>query len=191
MAHSFVLNHLSNRTSSQLFKKIPTNCSIIHGHFVADHFDDVISNPFRTVVLRDPLDRMISHFKYWKEAKGVTNHRIDIPFDINMTFIDFQSSQCLQNFQSSALGSLSINDFDLVGVTQKLPNFVNNFVKRCPIQGRVTTEDLRKLNSSPGKTDYHQFGIDVNFIKKFKCANELDYMNYNRALEMNGLMISN
>lgn len=188
LAHSFVINHLSNRSLGGMQKKIPTNCSVIHGHFVADSFDDVISNPFRTVILRDPLDRMLSHFKYWKEAKGVTNHRIDIPFDGKMTFNDFQSAQCLQNFQSSALGNLSIRDFDLVGVTQNLPNFISEFTRKCPIEGRAVGGELKKLNASPKRTDYAQFGIDAHFMKAFKHNNELDYFNYNCALEMNGLV---
>jgi hypothetical protein len=187
LAHTFVIGRLNNQNSDKGLPGLPANCSLIHGHFVADRFDDIVQKPYRSVVLRDPLERMISHYKYWKEVQGVTNHRIDIPFDCHMSFMDFQSVKCLQNFQSSALGSLSINDFDLVGVTQNLPDFVNKFVKRCPIQGWMTTEDLRKLNSSPRKTDYNQFGIDGNFIKKFKSQNELDYMNYDRALEMNSL----
>lgn len=186
LAHAFVIGRLNNQNSGKGLSGLPANCSLIHGHFVADRFDNIVQKPFRTVVLRDPLERMISHYKYWKEVQGVTNHRIDIPFDCHMSFDDFQSVKCLQNFQSSAFGSLNINDFDLVGVTQNLPDFVDKFVKRCPIQGRKATEVLRKLNSSPRKTDYDQFGIDDKFIRKFKRQNELDYINYNHALELNG-----
>ena len=190
LAHTFVLGHLSGHKNNYALDKLPNHCSIIHGHFVADKFDGVVMNPLRTVVLREPLERMLSHYKYWKEAKGITNHRISVPFDDNLSFVEFSSQECLRNFQSSAFGSLELRDFDLVGVTQHLSNFVDKFIKMYPKKMKDFKEEVKRLNTSPqSSADYDRFGIDEHFIKRFKIENEIDYSNYYHALEMNGINV--
>lgn len=184
-AHSIVLNHLHNHPENHSTIAIPKNCYLIHGHFVADKFDNLISNSFRTIVFRDPLDRAISHYKYWREAKGVTNHRIDIPFDEKMTFQEFYLVPCMQNFQTTALGKLEIKDFDLVGVTEQLDRFVDKFGNMRHMRSDFLNLGLRRLNISPTISSNSQFYDDFGFIKKFKSFNQLDYYNYNLALAMN------
>ena len=153
--------------------------------FEADHFDALIDKPFRTVVFRDPLDRMISHYKYWKESRGVTNHRVNIPFEPETTFTKFASSKCMQNFQTAAMGSLRIEDFDVVGVTQSLQLFINRFLESNLLDRKFMDNTLLNLNISPSRINHEQLEIDQSFLRKFKNENELDYVNYNLALKMN------
>jgi hypothetical protein len=135
LAHSIVINHLSNHSENHHLNQLPKNCLFIHGHFVADYFDKFGIKQFRTIILRDPLERTISHYKYWKEARGVTNHRVQIPFDERMDFRDFALLGQMCNFQTTAFGGLKIYDFDLVGVTQNIELFTDKFLSKSPRKG--------------------------------------------------------
>lgn len=164
----------------------PKEWSVIHGHFSADKFDALIPNPFRTVVLRDPLGRTISHYLYWQRARGVLNHFQKIPFDSNMSFGDFALQPVLQNFQTKALGGISLENFDVVGVTENLGVFIAGVAR---IRGGGFSQSLviPCLNKALVVPDNNLLGIDDEFVRKFKSFNESDYSNYHKARKLCGL----
>ncbi len=161
---------------------LPKSWQVIHGHFKADKFDLKVANPFRTIILREPLERTMSHYKYWKKAKGVLNHRINIPYQENMHFRDYALLTEQQNFQSNSFGSVDLKDFDVVGVTEKFGDFLLDLIKKRGRQDFVLTK-IPRLNESKWSSSFKEFDIDDNFVKKFKSINELDYENWQKASE--------
>ena len=59
---------------------LPDDFVVIHGHFLADKFNEQLPDALITVVIRHPLDRMLSHFAHWKRTKGVPLFRKNIPY---------------------------------------------------------------------------------------------------------------
>lgn len=158
------------------------NWNLINGHFNADKFDTQIQNPFRTIIFREPLERTISHFRYWEKSKGILNHRINIPYDQGISFRDFALNQQLVNFQSKSLGGMSIGDFDVVGITENMNSFVSDFLKKRGILEYPI--EIRKLNESSVKNKREGLGIDPTFIHKFTIFNAQDYECWEKAKEM-------
>lgn len=155
---------------------------MIHGHFSADRFDDVVDNPFKTVVLRNPLERTYSHFKYWKKARGILNQRVKIPFDPKMNFMDFALREEMQNFQTKALGKNNLSDFDVVGVTESALDFLSRIAKMRNLD-IPRSNPLHHLNKSGGNS-LESLSLNRDFLKKFTLLNELDYAVYNCAKEL-------
>jgi hypothetical protein len=177
------IRFLRNREKRPGNLSLPEKWLVIHGHFKADMFDSVVPNPFRTVVVRDPLERAISHFRYWKRAKGVVNHQFSLQYSSGVSFRDFALSGCMQNFQTKALGSIPLEDFDVVGVTEDLDGFIENVARRRKGKSGKMYQTPH-LNKSYGSLDLRDLGIDGEFVRKFKSVNALDYNNYQKAKKL-------
>lgn len=177
--YHWLLKHQERRFDPE---NLPANFEIVHGHFLANKFDEQLPDAFRTVVLREPLERVVSHYKYWKKIKGHTNHRVKIPFSKDVTFEDFAFAQEVQDYQTQALGGLDLEDFELIGVTQELGLFATSFLTLRNI--RMDCPTIPILNKQKTTNDGEELGIDAAFKTRFKKHHERDYYNYAKALNI-------
>ncbi len=162
--------------------EIPEDIAVIHGHFSPDLFAELIPTSFTSVVLREPLGRMISQYRHWQRAGGDMGFRIKVPDDPDMTFEEYAFREAFTNFQTRALGSMSLDEFDLVGITSQLDKFV------ARLKGELITEDYEAVhvNYMGNKLDYEELGITPEMVERFKEVNAEDYENYRRAVELGG-----
>jgi hypothetical protein len=118
---------------------VPSDASVIMGHFVADQFDEQLGDrpKIRAVVLRDPLERMASHYDHWKRYEGHSIWRVNIPYNPTMPFEDFATLPEMQNYQLQALGRLGLEDFDVVGVTETVDQSVGQFLQLLAEAGTI------------------------------------------------------
>lgn len=97
------------------------------GHFEHTMFDDM--TPAREVrkftVLRDPLDRMVSHYRYLQSYQKVGRHLLGWMqhHDSSLSFADFALNESTQNFQTKLTGT-NIKEYEAVGLTDHLPEFL-------------------------------------------------------------------
>lgn len=174
---------LSGKRSSAT---IMNDILIVHGHFKADRFKNIVSNPYYTVVIRNPLTRMISHYNHWKSAKGRNQSRINVGFDPSMTFEDYALLPIFQNYQSQALGGRSLTNFDIVGITEDITSFsrsyFNLFIKEGYIAPYEQFPGIQKLNQS------HTYNVQTGktFLKRFRKFHDIDYGLYEQARSING-----
>lgn len=162
--------------------QIPEDAAVIKGHFPPDLFEELLPTAFTSVVLREPLARMISQFRHWQRAGGDMGFREEVPFDPDMTFEEYALHEEFTNFQTHALGTMPLEEFDLVGTTSQL----NKFVAR--LKGNPITEDYQvtHVNQMGYEPDYEELGITPEIVERFKAVNAEDYENYRLALEMGG-----
>lgn len=161
---------------------LPGDIDVVHGHFEATRFNGSLGDPFMSIVLRDPLERTISHYIFWKRRQGKTNQRINIPFDTEITFMDFAMLPQMINFQTQAIGGMSIEDFDLVGTTENMDTFTAEYFRRRGLEGvPPKLPDLNRTLMLPGQ---EKLGISEQFLRQFRQHNASDYENYARALEL-------
>ncbi|MBS1249538.1 MAG: hypothetical protein MAG431_01118 [Chloroflexi bacterium] len=162
--------------------EIPDDAAVIKGHFRPDLFAELIPSSFTSVVLREPLTRMISQYRHWKRAGGDMGFRVEIPYDPEMTFEEYAFREELANFQTRALGMMKVDEFDLVGITSNLDKFVAR-LKGLPLQENF---EATQVNYIGHEADYEELGITPQIIEKFKEFNAEDYENYQKAVEMGG-----
>ncbi len=151
-----------------------------HGHFLSNPFDAHMKAPhFTTVVFREPLERMKSHFRYLKTTVGSVNQRSNMYIDPHMTFRDFAFHPLLINWQTQAVAGKRLEDFDLVGVSEKLIVFQKELHKRLAMAHTLAPIATERLNI----TEFYEEDAftDAAFERAFKSVHEADYALYAQA----------
>ncbi len=166
---------------------LPDNFAAIHGHFAANRFDQLITNPISAVVIRDPLERMESQYTHWQRTKGITEWRVRIPFDSALTFEDYALLPQLQNYQTQALGGKDLHAFAVVGVTNELDAFAQKLIRCLQNSGFVSRKEMGRhqvkwLNRTP---QFRQSSptYEHDFLRRFQQFHEKDYLLYEQAQE--------
>lgn len=171
---------ISKRTKKRIKQQINTadlrHKSVVLGHFdinkVKEYLDPNL-NQYRSVV-RDPLERSWSHYKYWREHKGDVGQRVVPKFKEDMQFEEFALLPEMINYQTSALGKdLSIYEF--IGIANKLDEFA---IRAGLISTGEITPVLNKLNQRKLPE------LSPEFLKKFKDLNKDDYDLFSYASRM-------
>lgn len=179
LANKAYLLLVGSTTKSYGLDNLPPDFSVIHGHFLATMTDQFIPDSFKTIILRDPLERMISHYQHWKRNSGATNFRVRAPLPLDTTFEQFALLPIFTNYQSQALDGLALSEFDLVGTTNKLIIFARELARLR--DGFETEISLSTLNQSPNKHNAYK-NLDQDFLRKFRQQHELDYELYQYAI---------
>lgn len=162
--------------------ELPPDTAAVHGQFTPSLFKGIFGNPFISIVLKDPLERMISLFEEWKSLKGETDWRINIPYQKDLVFTDFAYQDGFLNFQSKCLGNRRLGDYDLVGVAECQSGFIAQLKNKdwtgC-IKQKSTGYQLEKPR-------YKNLGITPEFVEEFQTANQMDYAIHQQAKEFIG-----
>jgi len=163
-------------------KDLPANTAAVHGHFTPSLFKGVFENPFVSIILKDPLERMISLYDEWKLTKGDVDWRVTIPFDKKIKFIDFAVEESFCNFQSRSLGNKRLGDYDLVGVAKCQAGFIAQ-LKNKDWTGYVNQKHSSIQLDHP---KYKNLEITSNFLSHFQEINQMDYSIYQQAKDYIG-----
>ena len=166
--------------------EIPENARVLFGHFTATQFDHMLDDqPIRAIMLRDPFDRMRSHYAHWVRNRGQADWRVRVPYQPAMSFEDFAFLPILQNYESQALGGLELEDFELVGVSEDTEDFIARMLDRLNTEG-ITVSDVpyipkKRLNTTPPNTKSDRSKSDDGFVRSFATFHAMDYELYSRA----------
>ena len=162
--------------------ELPADTAVVHGHFKPNLFQGIFVNPFISVILKDPLERVITLYEEWKSKSGKVDWRATIPFKKTTSFKEFALSEEFTNFQSDSLGNKRLGDYDLVGIADCQAGFI----------AQLKNKDWTGyINPAPSdyplhKPRYKNLGIDQDFLEEFKAANQMDYAIYQQAKDFMG-----
>lgn len=172
-----VLNNLSFRLHGISPDAQIIDHNVVHGHFDHQMFRKKFRDYYTVTILRDPLERMISQYLHWKNSFGVSYWRKNIAYNSKVTFEEYAMMPELQNYQSNALDSLDLKEFDLIGVTDYLDIFLREIVNELQIS---PIPSLKKLNKYRGR---HTIKVSSQFESEFKRFHSLDYCIYDKVKE--------
>ena len=105
-----------------------TDKTIVYGHYFPVKYLGKNLNPSLklTTILRDPLERMRSHYIYWNS--GVFEHYLcDKMKAERWSFTDFAFSAEMQNFYAQYSINVPVERYDYIGIYENL----QNSVKQC------------------------------------------------------------
>lgn len=105
-----------------------SNFDVVFGHFPINRYE---RESYKYITLmREPLDRAISHFHYWKyqlkETNALALSRNPIITDIKrgkIDFISFIEQAGVENFYQLYLANKAPDDFEFVGFTDEYDSF--------------------------------------------------------------------
>lgn len=148
----------------------------ISGHFrYAEFFEKDNSKRFVFAVLRNPLDRLVSVYRYLKSDPNHPRHSLVIGKSLQQ-FLSTrpQSMQCLQisgtNDFTDTLGFIKKN-VDLVGTVEKFDSFLDALSRGIGSAAPIT---LEHHNKTPGKPVY-QKELDPDIVARFQGDSCADY----------------
>ena len=158
-------------------EELPEDTAAVHGHFTPELFDGEVENSFLTIVLRDPLERMIKQYQEWKRREGRVNWRINHPYEPDISFRDFAFLKKYRNYQSKYLGNERLGDFDVVGVLEYLE------IHLCQLRNEDWSH-IKIRNRKPGSGRFlkdKKLDLTADLIEEFKDYHMKDYAIYHQA----------
>jgi hypothetical protein len=160
------------RPQGQTEYTIPKELAVVHGHFSIDHFKETIPEGRLVTVLREPLARTISHYRFFKREKIIGGFTLPW-FTLNMPFEEFAFHPEMQNVQACYLRMApDLSQFEHVGITERMDCFCHHFDPEHTIQ-------VPYLNT----TGSELFLLSEQFIEAFKTHHSLDYALYEQAVQ--------
>jgi hypothetical protein len=122
---------------------LPSQAQVIHGHFFATKYERLFPDAKLAIWIRDPAQRLMSHFYYWKAHPDSKNsacrHAIEHGFDLEK----FIRQRELQNLQSRYLDGKGIAAFDFVGITEEYDRSVALFARMFGLAGDLRAGHFR------------------------------------------------
>lgn len=159
---------------------------VIYGHFLAGKYADLgwqfrrRENCTYITFLRDPLQRAVSHYHFWRRVED-SEHRVwRKMIEENWSLEEFLLSKEHQNFFSQFLWRFPISNFDFVGVAEYFDQSVEMLGHIVPkLRGLTVTAS----NANPGKEMNDRYRVDPELAKMFARRNAKDYSLYRSVVE--------
>ncbi len=147
-------------------------------------------NIFLTTLLRDPVDRLASHYNFWKDMSNNKSEDHEKRWGINRiytkcikekwSFEKFALSKEFKNFYSQFMIQTSLSSFNYIGIYEDLDISWKIICKLLEIK----YEKLKKENPSSSK----KIKISNSLRKEIQTFHAEDYLIYNLSLERNNFL---
>lgn len=158
-----------------------TGIECIHGHFLPlKYLLASMTRPMRFITwMRNPVDRMISHYHFWKKSYDRENsaalHRKMVEEDWSLERLCLGPE--LRNIYCQFLWGFPVRNFQFIGITEFFEEDLNYFAQ----QFLGTRMEAQTLNTSEDQKGERQ--IDGNFRRKMEAYHAEDMALYKIALE--------
>lgn len=169
-------------------KNYERKTGIVFGHFYPMKYAESYYPPsdikrvFATF-LRDPAERLMSHYAYWKRT-DYPNHFLWRQMDReNWSFAEFALSAEMKNFYSQYFFQFPIHQFDFIGIHE---NIERDWKKLCDFLG-IRHRELPNKNKSDSQSIATQ--IDRGLLVEIQNFHSEDYFLYNYAVDANSKII--
>ncbi len=118
---------------------------VIHGHIIMNQLSYQKTN-FYLTWLRDPVERVISHYYYWKNKPDTNIHPIEyrIKYE-NLSLVDFSNISCMQNIQSYFIGE-DIELFNFVGLIEYYKESIELLGKKLSVDFQYDSNTRYRVN---------------------------------------------
>tara|TARA_Y100000588_G_C14068172_1_gene844565 strand:+ start:247 stop:963 length:717 start_codon:yes stop_codon:yes gene_type:complete len=155
--------------------------AIMHGHFWIRSYSELIPPAKPIVWLREPAQRLRSHFEFWKNPPKHKNPKYKLFKKENFSFVEFATHPEFTNRQYLFTNGVSLNNFVFVGIMEQMENSLNTLSDILPCF--PNTNPNIKVNFNPLK-ESEKYNIGKDEMALIRKANELDYMLYESGLSI-------
>lgn len=130
----------------------------IHGHFIADKYVNLFPHADFVAFVRDPYQQAISNYNYILRNPQIDHPAVRYFHQENLSIIDFISWDMRWNIQSLFIGKLPIDDFAMIGITEKFTQSLKLINKMF----RFKLVDQVVANANPVRQgDFYEISQDV------------------------------
>jgi hypothetical protein len=170
--------HVMSSLESPLL--VPERC-IVMGHFSPVKYlgkaNQHRQSLFMFTFLRDPYDRLLSHYRYWRSGDFGNHYIWKKMRENNWSFQDFALSKEMRNLYCQYIEGISISHFDFIGIHEELDL---SWKKLCSLTNACHVK-LPMVNKTALNTAV-QFDDSNELRKKVRSFHDEDYKIYNEAV---------
>jgi hypothetical protein len=152
---------------------------VIHGHYHADKYLGLFNPEHYVAFFRDPYQQSLAHYYFLLRNPQRDHPEERLLHEAKMTLLDYLSWEAFANQQTQYLGSVPLENFTLVGVSEEFPRGLALFAATF---GRDLGEQ-RFENVNPDQQRFrYEITPDVRAaVQKYRGG---DLELYRRAKEM-------
>jgi hypothetical protein len=158
-------------------ERIGQRYDAIHGHFVAPKYAGVFPVTALVTMVRDPYQQTVSTYEYASRITESSHPGFRLFTEARMTLLDF--IEAFPNHQSLYFGGMSVDDFAMIGVTERYRQSVALFEA---VFGVTMPREEARQNVNPNKP-----GVEYEIAPEVRRAIERtraeDIALYRRACE--------
>jgi hypothetical protein len=156
------------------FDPITNRVLCVHGHFLPAHFFHRYQKARAITWLRNPTDRVISHYRFYKRQPQPDDPVWQQIHEQGLSLLEFARLPLMTNRQSFFLEDLAFDDYDFIGITEQFDRSVQLFAKifRLSIRSKPI-----HLNTAP-----ESCAVASSVRTEIARLNEADWELYRRAL---------
>jgi Sulfotransferase family len=148
--------------------------SVIHGHFQALKYTDRFPNAAYVTWLRDPVERIVSHYLYWQRSQIPGDAKWEQVTAQQMSLEQFAQLKFVRDLQQAYLFPLAVEQFDFIGITEEYDRSLELFRRLfCP----KVQFDATVRNENPDRQGKF-YDLDPELRKKILQYNERDASTY-------------
>lgn len=160
----------------------PGGCDLVFGHFFPIKYIARISSECRqdfalVTFLRDPLQRLASHYAYWTSVDASDHYLWRKMIREDWSFSRFALSIEMRNFYSQYLFQVPLDAFDFIGIHENLGRDWPRLCRFLSIE-QVGLPSVQKSNSAAIIS-----GLSQQLKREICDCHSEDYFIYEQALE--------
>ena len=161
---------------------VPEGTSFIHGHFLADAFDDLYPRRRLVTWVRHPVERLVSNYSHFLRSPGMRDDCCRALHKQGLSLRQFADLEWMQNETTRYLANKKVEDFEFVGITERFRESVEAF---CETFGFRSVTSLPQENVNPQRTarGYDVSRGDYEYILERNAADLAWYENAERRLD--------
>ena len=155
---------------------------IVHGHLRTDMFRPYPGlNPEWITWLRDPIERIRSHFDYWRLGPKRENAKRqdlrDAVQDGTCSLAQFGTHETVANYYQWILGEVDVGDLAAIGILEQPEE---SLMRLTSFLGLSTVGEMPNLNQTEGRTNRSPLAPETHAT--IAAANEADIEIYRQAV---------
>lgn len=158
---------------------VPPGTTFIHGHFIADAFDDLI--PDRTLLtwVRDPVERLVSNYHHFLRAPDMRDDCCRAVHEQKLDLRALADLDWMQNLTTRYLARKPVGDFQFIGIAERFEESMRLF---CRTYGFRDVDVLPCVNTNPDRKS-ERYDLSPEDRAHIVERNQLDLAWYQQAIE--------
>jgi hypothetical protein len=142
---------------------IPTGTQIIHGHFLADAFDEILPTRRYLTWVRHPVERVVSNYYHFLRSPDMRDDCCRQLHEGKLNMRQFSDLDWMQNEISRYLAGKAFDEFEFVGVSEEFEESMRLF---CATFGFAGFKEFPRANTNPERMggNYALSGDDFAYI---------------------------
>ena len=161
------------------YELVPAGTEMIHGHFLADSFDDLYPDRQLLTWVRHPVERVVSNYYHFLRAPDMRDNCCRALHEHSLNLREFSDLDWMKNLSSRYLAKKPVSDFQFIGIAER---FRESMLQFCNTYGFRSVMVMPRENTNPERVT-ERYGLSQENYAYILERNAEDMEWYTQALD--------